>query len=138
MLPVSLNITLMLTGYLLVMGYLGIGLLTMRRHPGRPWPPARRLAPTRHGRGWLAFTRQVFGTALGGYLTLLAVAISYYRGVAHLGTGFLMSAVTGAALMAGITLPAFLLASWIATHRRSQGPAGSRRPPGARNRSTER
>lgn len=40
MLPAPLNITLMMTGYFLVMGYLGIGLLIMRRPPTKPWTPA--------------------------------------------------------------------------------------------------
>lgn len=117
MLPVSLNITLILTGYLLVMGYLGVGLLILRRHPPRPWPPARRLAPAPARRGWSALVRHVTGTALGGYMMLVAVAVSYYHGVAHVGGRFLSSAITGPALLAGITLPAFLLASWIATRR---------------------
>ncbi|MDQ0945879.1 DUF6256 family protein [Streptomyces sp. V1I1] len=118
MLPVSLNITLMLTGYLLVMGFLGLGLLIMRRHPTRPWPLARRLAAEPAGRGWPALVRQVAGTALGGYMMLVAVAVGYYHGVAHLGGRFLSSAVTGPALLVGITLPAFFLTSWVATRRR--------------------
>lgn len=118
MLPVSLNITLMLSGYLLVMGYLGLGLLIMRRHPTRPWTPARRLAPAPAGRGWPELVRRVAGTALGGYMLLVAVAVGYYHGVAHLGRRFLLSAVTGPALLIGITLPAFLLTSWVATRRR--------------------
>ncbi|WP_151485283.1 DUF6256 family protein [Streptomyces albicerus] len=114
----SLNITLMLTGYLLVMGYLGLGLLIMRRRPTRPWSPARRLAPAPARRGCPALVRQVTGTALGGYMMLVAVAVGYYHGVAHLGGRFLSSAVTGPALLVGISLPAFLLASWLATRRR--------------------
>lgn len=118
MLPVPLNITLMMTGYVLVMGYLGIGLLITRSSPTKPWTPARRLAPVPAGKGWLTLVRQVVGTALGGYVTLMAVAVGYYEGVAHLGAGFLTSAATGTALLAGISLPAFLLASWAATRRR--------------------
>ncbi|MEV3993511.1 DUF6256 family protein [Streptomyces sp. NPDC049837] len=113
MLPVSLNITLILVGYLLVMGYLGLGLLLLGRRPAkRPWTPARRLLPMAAGRSWLALIRQVVGTAVGGYVLLMAVVVGYYQGVAHVGGPFLMSAVTGAALLIGISLPLFLLASW--------------------------
>ncbi|WP_326765279.1 hypothetical protein OG978_12440 [Streptomyces sp. NBC_01591] len=120
MLPVSLNVTLMVTGYLLVMGLLGTGLFITRRRPPRAWTTARRLAPAPTvGRGRPAFVRQVAGTALGGYVTLTTVTVGYYQGVAHLGAGFLMSAVTGTALLLGIALPVFLLASWAATRRRA-------------------
>lgn len=116
MLPVSLNITLMLVGYLLVMGYLGLGLLLLRhRRAARRWTPARRLLPVSAGRGWLALVRQVVGTAIGGYVLLMAVVVGYYQGVAHLGGPFLASAVTGAALLIGVSLPLFLLASWLAS-----------------------
>ncbi|WP_370417705.1 DUF6256 family protein [Streptomyces sp. QH1-20] len=64
----------------------GIGLPIMRRRPARPWSPARRPTPARPGKGWAAaFARQVLGTALGGYVPLMAVAVGYYRGVARLG-----------------------------------------------------
>lgn len=43
MLPVTLNITLTVAGYLLVMGYLGLGLLVMRRRPIRRWRRAQRM-----------------------------------------------------------------------------------------------
>ncbi|MFD0343402.1 DUF6256 family protein [Streptomyces sp. NPDC127117] len=120
MLPVPLIITLMVTGYLLVMGFLAAGLIVARRRPPGAWTTARRLAPAATvGRGWPALVRQVVGTALGGYVTLTIVTVAYYRGVAHLGAGFLTSAVTGAALLLGIALPVFLLASWAATRRRA-------------------
>ncbi|MDO0911245.1 hypothetical protein QQM39_10370 [Streptomyces sp. DT2A-34] len=118
MLPVSLNITLMLSGYLLVMGYLGLGLLIMRRRPIRRWRRAQRIAPAPGRHGWPALVRQVAGTAIGGYVVLVAVAVGYYHGVTRLGGQFLLSAVTGPALLIGLTLPAFLLASWVATRRR--------------------
>ncbi|ORT54574.1 DUF6256 family protein [Streptomyces sp. CB03238] len=118
MLPVSLNITLMLTGYALVMGFLGCGLLILRRRPARRWAPARRVLSRPGGRGWPALIRQVAGTAIGGYVLLMAVVVGYYQGVAHLGGRFLSSAVTGTALLIGITLPVFFLASWVAARRR--------------------
>jgi formate-dependent nitrite reductase membrane component NrfD len=117
-LPVHLNITVMLTGYLLVMGYLGLGLLTLRRRPAKSWTPAQRLTPAPVRRGWPALVRQVVGTAIGGYLVLMAVVVGWYQGIARLGGGFLMSAVTGTALLTGVTLPLFFLASWVASRRR--------------------
>ncbi|WP_370423776.1 DUF6256 family protein [Streptomyces sp. QH1-20] len=44
------------------------------------------------------------------------------------------SALTGTALLAGTTLPAFLLASWAATHRRSRDRPSPGHLPGKRNR----
>ncbi|MGW0762928.1 DUF6256 family protein [Streptomyces sp. NPDC002814] len=118
MLPVHLNITVMLTGYLLVMGYLGLGLLILRRRPVKSWTPAQRLAPTPVRRGLPALVRQVVGTAIGGYVVLMAVVIGWYQGIARLGGRFLLSAVTGTALLIGITLPLFFLPSWAASRRR--------------------
>ncbi|MDN3293317.1 hypothetical protein QWM81_04480 [Streptomyces ficellus] len=126
MLPLSLNIALMLTGYLLVMGYLGLGLWLLRRQP--PGTPerrlARQLAPAAGRRGWPGLVRQVLGTAVGGYLLLMAVVVGYYHGVARVGGRFLMSAFTGSALMAGVALPVFFAASWLVERRR--GRRGSR------------
>ncbi|MDX3784092.1 DUF6256 family protein [Streptomyces europaeiscabiei] len=118
MLPVHLNVTVMLTGYLLVMSYLGLGLLILRRSPAKSWTPAQRLTPAPAGRGWPALVRQVAGTAIGGYLVLMAVVAGWYQGIAQLGGRFLLSAVTGTALLIGITLPLFFLASWMASRRR--------------------
>lgn len=118
MLPVHLNITVMLTGYLLVMGCLGLGLLILRRHPTKPWAPARRLAPAPVKQGWPALVRQVVGTAVGGYLVLMTVVIVWYQGVIRLGGHFLSSAATGTALLIGISLPVFFLASWAVSPRR--------------------
>jgi hypothetical protein len=49
MLPVHINIAVMLTGYLLVMAYLGLGLLLHRRRPTTSWAPARRSLLRRSG-----------------------------------------------------------------------------------------
>jgi hypothetical protein len=117
-LPVHLNVTVMLTGYLLVMGYLGLGLLILRRRPDKSWRPAQRLAPAPAGQGWAALVRQVVGTAIGGYLVLMAAVVGWHQGIAQLGGRFLLSAVTGTALLIGITLPLFFLASWAASRRR--------------------
>nr|CRI73805.1 hypothetical protein [Streptomyces conglobatus] len=131
MLPTALNIAVMLAGYLLIMGYLALGLRILRRHPAQPLPGppvsgGRRGLPRR---GWPGLIRRVLGTAVGGYLLLMAVVIGYYYGVARVPGQFLASAFTGAALMAGVALPLFFAASWLVVERgrrRKAGRAGQR------------
>ncbi len=118
----------MLTGYLLVMAVLGIGLRRLYRPAARPGrapgrageQPGRPRASTKSRRGWPALIRRVTGTAVGGYLLLMAVVIGYYYGVARVGGRFLESAFTGAALLAGIAAPVFAAASWLAERRRQR------------------
>lgn len=43
----------------------------------------------------------MIGTAVGGYLLLMAVVIAYYYGVARVGGDFIQSAFTGTALLIG-------------------------------------
>ncbi|MDQ1032677.1 hypothetical protein QF035_010259 [Streptomyces umbrinus] len=112
MLPVHLNIAVMLTGHVLVMAYLGLGLHLLRLRPTTSWAPARRLAPAPARRGWPALVRNTVGTAIGGYLMLMAVVVGWYEDIARLGDRFLLSAVTGAAQLVGICLPVYFLASW--------------------------
>ncbi|GAA3379015.1 hypothetical protein GCM10020367_60870 [Streptomyces sannanensis] len=129
MLPVSLNVGIMLTGYLLVMGYLAFGLRILRRYGAGPGRRAELPAPVTGRRGWSGLIRQVAGTAVGGYLLLMAVVVGYYHGVARVGGRFLMSAATGAALLVGIALPVFLIISWLVErrrHRRASRAAGKR------------
>ena len=76
-------------------------------------------------RGWAALAGHVLGTVIGGYLLLLAVVTAYYYGVARVGGAFLYSAVTGAALLIGLTMPVFAALSWIS--RRAHGWRG--KPP---------
>ncbi|MGP3925599.1 DUF6256 family protein [Streptomyces sp. 8N616] len=111
MLPVPLNIGIMLIGYLLVMGYLALGLRILRRQAGLPAPAAGR-------RGWPALISRVAGTAAGGYVLLMAVVVGYYHGVVRLGGRFLASALTGTATLVGITIPGFLAVSWLVERRR--------------------
>ncbi|MGP3979800.1 DUF6256 family protein [Streptomyces sp. KR80] len=128
MLPVSLNIAIMSAGYLLIMGYLALGLRILRRQPTRAeLERARRqlrgqrvggLTPATARRGWPTLIRRVVGTAVGGYVLLMAVVIGYYHGVARLGGRFLTSAFTGCAQLLGIALPLYFIASWVAVRRR--------------------
>ncbi|WP_137992426.1 DUF6256 family protein [Streptomyces vilmorinianum] len=113
----------MLIGYLLVMGYLAIGLRILRRRPAGAARVPRRFVVGATRRGWPLLIRQVVGTAVGGYVLLMAVVVLYYQGVARLGGRFLASAFTGAATLVGITLPVFFLASWVVARRRKDGAA---------------
>lgn len=126
MLPLSLNIAVMLSGYLLVMGYLALGLRIQRR---RPAGPGRAAKAGRAGRqGWPVLIRHVIGTAVGGYVLLMVLVVGYYRGVARLGGRFLSSAFTGTALLVGISLPVFFVASWLVewSRRGRRGQRGRR------------
>jgi len=60
----------------------------------------------------------VAGTAVGGYLLLMAVVIGYYYGVARVGGDFVKSAFTGTAMLIGIALPLWGAASWLTERRR--------------------
>jgi hypothetical protein len=103
-LPPGLNLTVMAAGYLLVMSCLAAGLLLARGRPGGHRLPAAR-------RGWGGLTRRVAGTAVGGYVLLMAVVVGYYEGVAHLGGDFLTAAFTETALLVALTVPAYVVAS---------------------------
>jgi hypothetical protein len=138
----------MAAGYLILMSALGFGLLRLYRPgpsgrderpdapratppdpaPGatRPGPvpaatrpdPAPGVTPLDPARtGWAAL-RHVAGTVVGGYLLLMAVVVAYYFGVARVGPGFLESAVSGTALLLGLSAPVFLALSWLADRRR--------------------
>ncbi|WP_248962783.1 DUF6256 family protein [Sphaerisporangium perillae] len=137
--PVSLAVTLMLTAYLLVMGYLAAGLWILRRPPeqgiGRPvgrgarrpgavtarWPGA-----VCARRGWPGLVRAVAGTALGGYLLLMVVLAGYSRVVARVDGHLLASALTGCAALTGVALPVFFLTSWLTVRRRGERRSGRR------------
>lgn len=115
----------MAVGYVLIMGALAAGLRLSRRD-GDPAALRPREVPARPGAaGWRRLARHYAGTAIGGYLLLMAVVILYYYGVARVGGTFIESAFTGCALLIGISTPVFALASWLAA-RRAPRPA---RPP---------
>ena len=54
---------------------------------------------------------------MGGYLLLMAIVVLYYYGVARVAGSFLDSALTGCALLVGVTLPIFAAASWLTERR---------------------
>jgi len=136
------------TGYVLLMGTLAAGLVRQRRdravaagHSAEPGIAA----PGR--RAWLRLIGHMAGTFTGGYLVLMAIVVAYYFGVARVSGNFLESAVTGCALLLGLSAPLFLAASWLAerrdrrrdrrgAHPPSSGPADAGRqadPPRCRN-----
>lgn len=102
-----------IAGYVILMGVLAIGLLSLRRLP--PGADARMLSrvAARPGRGWFKLLRLLISTALGGYLILMAIVVLYYYVVARVAGKFLASAFTGCALLLAISLPLFVLASWL-------------------------
>jgi hypothetical protein len=119
----------MLTGYLVIMATLGFGLYRLCRpkagdRHARSLPVERPGGPpaaTGSRRGWVALAWQVTGTAVGGYLLLMAVVIAYYYGVARVAGDFLKSAFTGTAMLIGIAVPLFGAASWLTERCRRRG-----------------
>jgi len=81
----------------------------------RPGLIARQFRP-----GWPRFCAQIFSVALGGYVLLMIVDIIYYYGVAKVAGQFIDSAVSGGALLIGITLPLFAAASWVEVRWRNR------------------
>jgi small-conductance mechanosensitive channel len=114
-----------LTGYILLMAVLGAGLVAAQRRlrSGRPL--------TRHtGRrdsGWPALIWHMLADALGGYLLLAVVVVLYYYFVARVGSNFLESEFSGAALLLAIALPVFLLVSWLVERRSAAARRASRK-----------
>ncbi len=130
MLPAHLNVGIMLSGYLLVMGYLALGLRFPRRHPTES-KQMTEVDGRRMRGGWPGLVRQVVFTAIGGYVLLMAVVVGYYHGVARLGGRFLASAFIGAATLVGISLPVYFIASWLVELQRHgrRSAHGARRQP---------
>ena len=116
------------SGYVILMTALGVGLWLSRR-------------PPRAGRssrfGWPRLLRHLAGTAVGGYVLLMAIVILYYYLVARVAGSFLDSAVTGCATLIGLSLPVFAGASWLAERRsghRARARADDQAPAGRRQR----
>jgi hypothetical protein len=114
----------MVVFYIVVMVVLAVGLRMSRRRAGIPprartreaaaslWPRGLRPLAGR-GPGWLRVVTQYGYTAVGGYLLLMLVVVVYYFGVARVGGNFLESAVTGCAMLIGLSAPVFLVVSWL-------------------------
>jgi small-conductance mechanosensitive channel len=118
------------SGYVILMTALGVGLWLSRR-------------PPRAGRssrlGWPRLLRHLAGTAVGGYVLLMAIVVLYYYLVARVAGSFLDSAVTGCATLAGLSLPVFAGASWLAERRsgrraRARASGDDQAPAGGRQR----
>ena len=122
----------MAAGYLILMSALALGLRHLYRpraaQAGSGQPPGPSPAGSRRRSGRAALARQVTGTVVGGYLLLMAVVVAYYYAVARVGPGFLESAVTGTALLIGLTVPVFVAASWLAGRLRRGGRTPSHPP----------
>jgi hypothetical protein len=104
------------TGYLLVMVILAVGLLNARRRTRLGRPLSRYTG--RLDRGWLAMLYHVLTDSLGGYLLLAGVVVLYYYFVARLSGNFLDSEFSGSALLLAIALPVYFAASWLRQHRK--------------------
>ena len=116
-------------GYLLVMGALGTGLWLIRRHgePGAAGAPDRQAGARDRRAGWPRLIRHYLGTAIGGYLLLMAVVILYYYGVTRVGGAFITSAFSGCALLIALAAPVFLAASWLTGRYRRRASSCQRR-----------
>jgi small-conductance mechanosensitive channel len=107
------------SGYALVMAALATGLLLQRRQSrkGRArngaTPAGGGLLAALRRPGWPRLIRHLAATAVGGYLLLMAIVLLYYYGVAKVAGSFLESAVTGCALLIGLSAPVFAAASWL-------------------------
>jgi hypothetical protein len=141
------DIVPIVTGYVLLMGALAIGLRISRRSSARrgaadagsaagqarpassqPAEPDLQEAAAEHGfrpgrlnltarvkPGWRRLAVHSLAMAVGGYLVLMAVIISYYFGVAPPNGGnFVESAFSGCAMLLGLAAPVFLALSWLA------------------------
>jgi uncharacterized iron-regulated membrane protein len=107
-----------LSGYLILMVVLAVGLWGQRRRAAAGRPTTRLTG--RRDRGWPALVVHVLTDALAGYLALAAIVVLYYYGVAKVGGSFLDSEFTGSALLLGISLPLFFLASWLSERRQAR------------------
>lgn len=130
----------MIVGYGVIMGSLAIGLRIVQRsgkaarreateatdgsQPSvAPEPAAdvagrsRLLTIMAPEPGWRRLAVYSLGTAVGGYLLLMAVIIAYYYGVARVAGNFVHSAFTGCALLIGLAAPVFIALSWLAERK---------------------
>jgi Family of unknown function (DUF6256) len=102
-------------GYVIVMVVLAAGLWAARRRVASGRPLTRYTG--RLDRGWPALLYHVLTDALGGYLLLGVVVVLYYYFVAKVGSNFLDSEFSGAAVLLAIALPIYLAATWLRQRR---------------------
>jgi hypothetical protein len=102
-------------GYAILMIVLAAGLRAARRRVASGRALTRSVG--RFDRGWPALLWHVLTDALGGYLLLAAVVVLYYYFVAKVGSNFLDSEFSGAALLLAIALPIYLAATWLRQRR---------------------
>ncbi len=119
----------MISGYLILMVILAVGLRTQRRRAAAGLPTSRLTG--RHDQGWRALVLHVLADVAGGYVLLGGVVVLYYYGVARVGSNFLDSEFSGTALLLAVSLPVFFAASWLTRRRASQADR-SRRDEGRR------
>lgn len=115
-----------ISGYAIVMVVLAAGLRAARRRV-RAGQPLTRYAG-RHDHGWPSLIWHIVADALGGYLVLAVVVVLYYYFVAKVGSNFLESEFSGAAVLLAIAVPLYLIGSWLRERRLSR--AGQPGPPG--------
>jgi hypothetical protein len=110
------------SGYVIVMVILAVGLLNARRRT-RAGQPLTRYSG-RIDRGWPAFLYHALTDALGGYLLLAGVVVLYYYFVARLGGNFLDSEFSGSAILLAIAFPIFFAGSLLRQRRRGRRDSG--------------
>ena len=67
--------------------------------------------------GWRRLVIHYLGTAVGGYLLLMAVIIGYYFGISPVAGNFVHSAFSGCAMLIGLAAPVFIALSWLAERK---------------------
>jgi len=117
----------MIVGYALIMGTLAIGLRLVQRsgkaeagnaaEAGVPAKARKVGALERPDPGWRRLAVFSLGTAVGGYLLLMAVIIGYYFGVSPVAGNFVHSAFSGCAMLIGLAAPVFIALSWLAERK---------------------
>ncbi len=106
-----------IVGYVLLMGFLAVGLRMLRR--SAPGSDPRRLsrAAARPSRGWLRLIRHLAATAAGGYVVIMAILVIFYVATdyskASVLESTLSSGASGTALLVAIGAPVFLGLSWL-------------------------
>ena len=85
--------------------------------PGPVTRRARMRALARPDPGWRRLAIFSLGTAVGGYLLLMAVIIGYYFGISPVAGNFVHSAFSGCAMLIGLAAPVFVALSWLAERK---------------------